>query len=206
MTRQKKNGFLSKAQADRVAAHLLVRASLGAQDFDSARAILFVEGETERGVLRAHTTLEQERICVLDFGTVGIEPLLRAADARLLDWHVLVDRDEAGSHYAQSARLQLRRRAPLSHITMSEHPSFEQALWESGYRADLVAVAQEHGVEPVDDSLDSLLRLARLKLPKPLLVERAVRRAREREGATELPASMRTAIDAVRALAAQSRR
>ncbi len=204
MRRAKRNAFLSPAQTLRVETHLSARAAEGGLQLSDALAVIFVEGETERIVLRTQTAVEQEGICVLDFGQIGLESLLRSADAHDCPWHVLVDGDEAGAHYANTARRSLRRRSPASHITVSDHSTFEHALWESGYREALLAVAREHGVELQNDSLDAMLRAARLKLPKPLLVETAIRRARACDANLELPSKMRAAILAVRKLATQS--
>ncbi|MSR40702.1 MAG: ATP-dependent endonuclease [Phycisphaerales bacterium] len=205
MTRAKKNAFLNAAEAERVASHLALRAKDWLQDFESPRAVLFVEGETERLVLRKHSTLEQAGVCLLDFGTVGIEPLIRVADARSIPWHVLVDHDEAGTHYANRAREHLHRRQPSMHITIADAASFELALWNEGFREDLRAIALEQDVALVDDTLESLLRAARLKLPKPMLVERAIARAQARDASIELPRSMRAAIAAVLAQVSSAR-
>lgn len=200
MSRAKKNAFLSAAETERVSAHLALRGGDSSVTLTTSRAVLFVEGETERLVLRDHSSLAASAICVLDFGTVGLAPLLRVADAMEIPWHALVDCDEAGAHYAATARDHLRRRVESRHLTIAAEPSFEQALWNAGFRASIIHVAQRHGVEFDDGDLASLLRAARLKVPKPLLVTESIKHARAIDPSHQLPRAMQTAIDAVQLL------
>ena len=180
MSRAKKNAFLSAAETERVSAHLALRGGDSSVTLTTSRAVLFVEGETERLVLRDHSSL--------------------VADAMEIPWHALVDCDEAGAHYAATARDHLRRRVESRHLTIAAEPSFEQALWNAGFRASIIHVAQRHGVEFDDGDLASLLRAARLKVPKPLLVTESIKHARAIDPSHQLPRAMQTAIDAVQLL------
>lgn len=72
-----------------------------------ARCWLLVEGETEVWLLnqlarQCHYNFESEGIKVIEFAQSGLKPLLRFARQMGIEWHVLVDGDEAGRKYAAS--------------------------------------------------------------------------------------------------------
>jgi putative ATP-dependent endonuclease of OLD family len=70
-----------------------------------ARCWLLVEGETEVWLLNQFARqcgylFESEGIKVIEFAQCGIKPLLHFAQQMGIEWHVLVDGDEAGKKYA----------------------------------------------------------------------------------------------------------
>ncbi|MEG3134193.1 ATP-dependent endonuclease [Rouxiella sp. T17] len=70
-----------------------------------ARCWLLVEGETEVWLLnqlarQCGYNFESEGIKVIEFAQSGLKPLLRFARQMGIEWHVLVDGDEAGKKYA----------------------------------------------------------------------------------------------------------
>lgn len=70
-----------------------------------ARCWLLVEGETEVWLLnqlarQCDYNFESEGIKVIEFAQSGLKPLLRFARQMGIEWHVLVDGDEAGRKYA----------------------------------------------------------------------------------------------------------
>ncbi len=74
-----------------------------------ARCWLLVEGETEVWLLNELARqcgyhFEAEGVRVIEFAQCGLKPLLRFARRMGIEWHALVDGDEAGKKYANTVR------------------------------------------------------------------------------------------------------
>lgn len=74
-----------------------------------ARCWLLVEGETEVWLLNELARqcgyhFEAEGVRVIEFAQCGLKPLLKFARRMGIEWHALVDGDEAGKKYANTAR------------------------------------------------------------------------------------------------------
>ncbi|WP_140919234.1 ATP-dependent nuclease [Limnobaculum xujianqingii] len=74
-----------------------------------ARSWLLVEGETEVWLLtelarQCGYHFETEGIKVIEFAQSGLRPLLKYASKMGIEWHVLVDGDDAGKKYADTVR------------------------------------------------------------------------------------------------------
>lgn len=73
-----------------------------------ARCWLLVEGETEIWLMndlakQCNYYFETEGIKVIEFAQCGLKPLLKFANKMGIEWHTLVDGDEAGKKYAATA-------------------------------------------------------------------------------------------------------
>ncbi|MCW2258307.1 putative ATP-dependent endonuclease of OLD family [Providencia alcalifaciens] len=73
-----------------------------------ARCWLLVEGETEIWLMnelarQCNFHFETEGIKVIEFAQSGLKPLLKFANQMGIEWHTLVDGDEAGKKYAATA-------------------------------------------------------------------------------------------------------
>lgn len=74
-----------------------------------ARCWLLVEGETEVWLLNELARqcgyhFEAEGVRVIEFAQCGLKPLLKFARRMGIEWHTLVDGDEAGKKYANTVR------------------------------------------------------------------------------------------------------
>ncbi|MFC0229214.1 ATP-dependent endonuclease [Serratia aquatilis] len=77
-----------------------------------ARCWLLVEGETEVWLLNELARqcgyhFEAEGVRVIEFAQCGLKPLLKFARLMGIEWHALVDGDEAGKKYANAVRSML---------------------------------------------------------------------------------------------------
>ncbi|MDX7987558.1 ATP-dependent endonuclease [Xenorhabdus sp. 12] len=75
-----------------------------------ARCWLLVEGETEVWLIndlarQCGYYFESEGIKVIEFAQSGLKPLLKFANHMGIEWHTLVDGDDAGKKYAATAKL-----------------------------------------------------------------------------------------------------
>jgi len=103
-----------------------------------ARVWLLVEGETEAWLLPELArvwglSFPLEGIHCVPFAQAGLAPLVTFADRFGIPWHVIVDGDEAGKHYAAKARRMLHRRVEARHLTSLADRDLEHYLWRSGY-------------------------------------------------------------------------
>ncbi len=74
-----------------------------------ARCWLLVEGETEVWLLgemakQSGYHFEAEGIKIIEFAQSGLKPLIKFARRMGIEWHVLVDGDDAGKKYANTVR------------------------------------------------------------------------------------------------------
>lgn len=96
---------MSPEDSRRIAFH--IRFNLPSSLF--ARCWLLVEGETEVWMLselgrQCGHHFEAEGVRVIEFAQSGLRPLLKFVHRMGIEWHVLVDGDDAGKKYAATAR------------------------------------------------------------------------------------------------------
>ena len=97
-------GGMNAEESRRIAFH--IRFNRASSLF--ARCWLLVEGETEIWLMndlakQCNYYFETEGIKVIEFAQCGLKPLLKFANKMGIEWHTLVDGDEAGKKYAATA-------------------------------------------------------------------------------------------------------
>jgi putative ATP-dependent endonuclease of OLD family len=129
-------GTLDDDELRRFTYHVLARR--GEATF--ARCWLLVEGETEFWMLPelariAGHDLGLEGVACIEFAQAGVTPIIKAAQALGIEWHVLADGDEAGRIYASTA-LEFRGSSrPEDRVTLLPHRDIEHCFFAGGYDA-----------------------------------------------------------------------
>lgn len=105
-----------------------------------ARCWLLVEGETEVWLLNELARqcgyhFEAEGVRVIEFAQCGLRPLLKFAHRMGIEWHALVDGDDAGEKYASVARgiLDSHDGNEHEHLTVLPAPDMEHFMYKSGF-------------------------------------------------------------------------
>ena len=105
-----------------------------------ARCWLLVEGETETWVINELARqcghhFDAEGIKVIEFAQSGLKPLVKFARRMGIEWHVLVDGDEAGKKYAATVRSLLNndREAEREHLTALPALDMEHFMYRQGF-------------------------------------------------------------------------
>ncbi|EMI4410164.1 ATP-dependent endonuclease [Serratia bockelmannii] len=105
-----------------------------------ARCWLLVEGETEVWLLNELARqcgyhFEAEGVRVIEFAQCGLKPLLRFARRMGIEWHVLVDGDEAGKKYANTVRSLLDNHEDneRDRLTALPAPDMEHFMFREGF-------------------------------------------------------------------------
>ncbi|KFT73614.1 ATP-dependent endonuclease [Salmonella enterica] len=138
-------GGLSAEDGRRIAFHIRFnRASLL-----FARCWLLVEGETETWVINELARqcghhFDAEGIKVIEFAQSGLKPLVKFARRMGIEWHVLVDGDEAGKKYAATVRSLLNndREEEREHLTALPALDMEHFMYRQGFADVFHRVAQ----------------------------------------------------------------
>lgn len=114
-----------------------------------ARCWLLVEGETETWVINELARqcghhFDAEGIKVIEFAQSGLKPLVKFARRMGIEWHVLVDGDEAGKKYAATVRSLLNddREEEREHLTMLPALDMEHFMYRQGFADVFHRVAQ----------------------------------------------------------------
>ncbi|POT57957.1 ATP-dependent endonuclease [Citrobacter amalonaticus] len=114
-----------------------------------ARCWLLVEGETETWVINELARqcghhFDAEGIKVIEFAQSGLKPLVKFARRMGIEWHVLVDGDEAGKKYAATVRglLNNDREDEREHLTMLPALDMEHFMYRQGFSDVFHRVAQ----------------------------------------------------------------
>ncbi len=114
-----------------------------------ARCWLLVEGETEVWVINELARqcghhFEAEGVRVIEFAQSGLKPLLKFARRMGIEWHVLVDGDEAGKKYAATVRSLLNndREEERVHLTALPAMDMEHFMYREGFSDVFHRVAQ----------------------------------------------------------------
>ncbi|MDI3428519.1 ATP-dependent endonuclease [Enterobacter sp. V87_3] len=105
-----------------------------------ARCWLLVEGETETWVINELARqcghhFDAEGIKVIEFAQSGLKPLIKFARRMGIQWHVLVDGDEAGKKYASNVRSLLNndREEERDHLTTLPAMDMEHFMYRQGF-------------------------------------------------------------------------
>ncbi|WP_413594676.1 ATP-dependent endonuclease [Citrobacter youngae] len=114
-----------------------------------ARCWLLVEGETETWVINELARqcghhFDAEGIKVIEFAQSGLKPLVKFARRMGIEWHVLVDGDEAGKKYAVTVRSLLNddKEEEREHLTMLPALDMEHFMYRQGFSDVFHRVAQ----------------------------------------------------------------
>lgn len=114
-----------------------------------ARCWLLVEGETETWVINEFARqcghhFDAEGVKVIEFAQSGLKPLIKFARRMGIEWHVLVDGDEAGKKYAATVRSLLNddRDQLRDHLTQLPALDMEHFMYREGFADVYHRVAQ----------------------------------------------------------------
>ena len=136
-------GGMNAEDSRRIAFH--IRANRPSSLF--ARCWLLVEGETETWVIselarQCGHHFDAEGIKVIEFAQSGLKPLIKFARRMGIEWHVLVDGDEAGKKYAATARSMLDGDQERDHLTALPAMDMEHFMSREGFADVYHRVAQ----------------------------------------------------------------
>lgn len=105
-----------------------------------ARTWLLVEGETEVWLLtelarQCGFHFETEGIKVIEFAQSGLRPLLKYASRMGIEWHVLVDGDDAGKKYADTVRSFISKSGDSDRDRLTQLPALdmENFMFKQGF-------------------------------------------------------------------------
>lgn len=127
-----KEATLDRREAEKIAFH--VRAKRGSLLF--ARCWLLVEGETDFTLMPELARIlghefDREGVCCVDFGTCGLDPLIKVAEDLGIHWHVFTDGDRAD--FARTASRYLNGRPSSDYVTVLAEQDIEHLMWQTGY-------------------------------------------------------------------------
>ncbi|MCY0503828.1 ATP-dependent endonuclease [Klebsiella pneumoniae] len=138
-------GGMNAEESRRIAFH--IRFNRASSLF--ARCWLLVEGETETWVINELARqcghhFDAEGVKVIEFAQSGLKPLIKFARRMGIQWHVLVDGDEAGKKYAATVRglLNNDRELERDHLTSLPALDMEHFMYHQGFDDVYHRVAQ----------------------------------------------------------------
>ncbi|WP_334667737.1 ATP-dependent endonuclease [Klebsiella pneumoniae] len=138
-------GGMNAEESRRIAFH--IRFNRASSLF--ARCWLLVEGETETWVINELARqcghhFDAEGVKVIEFAQSGLKPLIKFARRMGIQWHVLVDGDEAGKKYAATVRglLNNDRELERDHLTSLPALDMEHFMYRQGFEDVYHRVAQ----------------------------------------------------------------
>ncbi|CAM6537786.1 ATP-dependent endonuclease [Klebsiella quasipneumoniae] len=138
-------GGMNAEESRRIAFH--IRFNRASSLF--ARCWLLVEGETETCVINELARqcghhFDAEGVKVIEFAQSGLKPLIKFARRMGIQWHVLVDGDEAGKKYAATVRglLNNDRELERDHLTALPALDMEHFMYRQGFDDVYHRVAQ----------------------------------------------------------------
>lgn len=138
-------GGMNAEDSRRIAFH--IRFNRASSQF--ARCWLLVEGETETWVINELARqcghhFDAEGVKVIEFAQSGLKPLIKFARRMGIQWHVLVDGDEAGKKYAATVRSLLNddRDLERDHLTTLPALDMEHFMYRQGFNDVYHRVAQ----------------------------------------------------------------
>ncbi|MDV5431390.1 ATP-dependent endonuclease [Klebsiella quasipneumoniae] len=138
-------GGMNAEESRRIAFH--IRFNRASSLF--ARCWLLVEGETETWVINELARqcghhFDAEGVKVIEFAQSGLKPLIKFARRMGIQWHVLVDGDEAGKKYAAAVRglLNNDRELERDHLTTLPALDMEHFMYRQGFDDVYHRVAQ----------------------------------------------------------------
>ncbi|SVN59459.1 OLD family ATP-dependent endonuclease [Klebsiella pneumoniae] len=146
-------GGMNAEESRRIAFH--IRFNRASSLF--ARCWLLVEGETETWVINELARqcghhFDAEGVKVIEFAQSGLKPLIKFARRMGIQWHVLVDGDEAGKKYAATVRglLNNDRELERDHLTSLPALDMEHFMYRQGFDDVYHRVAQIPGNVPMN--------------------------------------------------------
>lgn len=138
-------GGMNAEESRRIAFH--IRFNRASSLF--ARCWLLVEGETETWVINELARqcghhFDAEGVKLIEFAQSGLKPLIKFARRMGIQWHVLVDGDEAGKKYAATVRglLNNDRELERDHLTSLPALDMEHFMYRQGFDDVYHRVAQ----------------------------------------------------------------
>ena len=138
-------GGMNAEESRRIAFH--IRFNRASSLF--ARCWLLVEGETDTWVINELARqcghhFDAEGVKVIEFAQSGLKPLIKFARRMGIQWHVLVDGDEAGKKYAATVRglLNNDRELERDHLTSLPALDMEHFMYRQGFDDVYHRVAQ----------------------------------------------------------------
>lgn len=138
-------GGMNAEESRRIAFH--IRFNRASSLF--ARCWLLVEGETETWVINELARqcghhFDAEGVKVIEFAQSGLKPLIKFARRMGIQWHVLVDGDEAGKKYAATVGglLNNDRELERDHLTSLPALDMEHFMYRQGFDDVYHRVAQ----------------------------------------------------------------
>ncbi|EPY7307760.1 ATP-dependent endonuclease [Klebsiella quasipneumoniae] len=138
-------GGMNAEESRRIAFH--IRFNRASSLF--ARCWLLVEGKTETWVINELARqcghhFDAEGVKVIEFAQSGLKPLIKFARRMGIQWHVLVDGDEAGKKYAATVRglLNNDRELERDHLTTLPALDMEHFMYRQGFDDVYHRVAQ----------------------------------------------------------------
>ncbi|MCY3507463.1 ATP-dependent endonuclease [Klebsiella michiganensis] len=158
-----------------------------------ARCWLLVEGETETWVINELARqcghhFDAEGVKVIEFAQSGLKPLIKFARRMGIEWHVLVDGDEAGKKYAATVRGLLNddKKLERDHLTALPAMDMEHFMYRQGFD-------------------DVYHRVAQLPMNIPMNMRRVITKAIHRSSKPDLAIEVameagRRGVDAIPAL------
>jgi putative ATP-dependent endonuclease of the OLD family len=169
-----------------------------------ARCWLLVEGETEYWVLPDLARVcgydfAEEGVACVEFAQSGVAPFATLAHHLGIAWHVMVDGDEAGRHYAETVQaLALGPAGSETPVTVLREPDIEHCFWRHGF-ADVIAEVANVS-DPSKTTPTRVIRKAIERTSKPFLALTLIDAAAGR-GPESVPPILRHVIEATVALA-----
>lgn len=168
-----------------------------------ARCWLLVEGETETWMLSEFARLcghhfDSEGIKIIEFAQSGLKPLVKFADRMGIEWHVLVDGDEAGKKYAATARALMDNLPEKQRLTVLPALDLENFMYREGF-SDVyhrVAMIPTNVRQPIR----KVIKKATQKTSKPDLAIEVAEQAAEL-GANSVPQLLKSMFNRVLRLA-----
>ncbi|AOM40706.1 ATP-dependent nuclease [Xenorhabdus hominickii] len=123
-----------------------------------ARCWLLVEGETEVWLIndlarQCGYYFKPEGIKVIEFSQSGLKPLLKFANRMGIEWHTLVDGDDAGKKYAATAKLFAEHTYDTNNNRLTSLPALDMEHFL--YRVGFSDVYHEVANTPKDTKLST---------------------------------------------------
>jgi len=202
---------LDASETRRVAYH--IRAKRGALLF--SRCWLLVEGESEFTLIpelaRAlGKDLDQSVVACVEYSQCPVIPLIKAANALGIEWHVLADGDKTGTQKANAATKLIGSSPLAERVTVLSEPDIEHCLWHGGYSyvyENAVDAKHKHLITSPKGSpgyADETINAACKTLNKPMLAYIVAMEALK-SGSPGVPAELQTVIETVITLADRSK-
>ncbi len=199
--RRVRNNVLSRSELRRF--HYHIRSRFGVASF--ARFWLLVEGESEFWILPQIARLmgydfALEGIACVEFAQCGLDPLIKVAKELGIEWHVLVDGDEAGKIYAENARRHVAGGNSGGGHTALDQLDIERCFWSHGYNGVYESHARLSERKLQHFSPGKIIKAAVRKQSKPFLALSVVE-AIASEDSPGIPAVLREMIETCVSLA-----